>query len=396
MRTPLLSLISAVFLALTLSGCDVGMRELGVSEYGIRLRRLPAILGGGVSNDVINPGELVVVWPWDEVFTLDTKEKTISWSSAGKGTSPQKEDYVHTRALDGNEIALAVTVRYAVSTDSKTLRHIFQNVATSNEEIAEIVSSVARADIRTYMNELETSSFLADRSSEKVVRAPRYQQMEKVQRKMAERLTPWGIELREVSLNNHKFARKLGDGSIDNSYEQKIEEIERLEQETERERLRIASVRQKKREEYNRVLAEVNRAVADADGFKDQAIFIGDSYFEAKSNEAKGIEAAGAAEVEGIIEKVEALAGPGGEELLKMELARNLRESDPKFIVIGKGKTESSDIAVNKLDTNSLIQQLGLIEGLQETRKKPQEGEDQSNFKLKTPSEKEYGDEKAK
>jgi hypothetical protein len=171
-----------------------------------------------------------------------------------------------------------------------------------------------------------------------------------------------------VNLDNFQFERVLPDGSIDTSYQDKLTEIQKLHQDTERERSRIETVKAKKLQELNVAVAKVNRQVAEAQGYKNQSTLRGDGYYQAKTNEAQGILATGQAVAAGLVEQINALSGPGGEAILRLELAKQLQQGDPKFIVMGDGAVGSS-VDVRKVDTNELMNQIGMLEGLQHDRK---------------------------
>jgi hypothetical protein len=180
---------------------------------------------------------------------------------------------------------------------------------------------------------------------------------------MVERLGPYGIEVQRVSLDGYRFERILRDGSVDSSYQEKLTEIQKLREDTEREKLRIDTIRAKKQQEFNETQAGVNRRIAEAEGYKKQAGLRGEAYYEARANEAKAITAQGKAEVEGLIEQINALSGPGAEAILKLELARSLIKSDPKFVVLDSAST-GNGIDVKRLDTNELLTQMGAFEAL--------------------------------
>ncbi len=353
----------------SLSGCQ----NMGATEYGVRFRRMPRFLGGGVARNVVLPVQTVFVMPWESIYRFDTSVRDVSWGVQNaeekrlRGPSPFVEKgYVHTRALDGNEVALAVTVRYRVSTDPVKLVRLVEEVATSDEEVRDLVIAVGRADIRHYMNELRTTAFLDDKS--------RYEAVDKVKSSMEERLKVYGIEVLRVGLDDFRFERQLRDGSIDASYQEKLTEIQKIREDTEREKSRIETVKAKKTQEFNIGQAGVNRKVAEAEGFKKQAELRGDGYLEARSNEAKGILLQGKAEVDGLIEQINALQGPGGEAILKMELAKRLMQGDPKFITLsGKG---SNGLEVTRTDVNELIRAAGVFEGLREDTKGSKSTED--------------------
>ena len=57
--------IAITALALTLIGCDTGFRQMGPTEYGLKFRKIPTVLGGGIADKVISPREMVMVLPWE-------------------------------------------------------------------------------------------------------------------------------------------------------------------------------------------------------------------------------------------------------------------------------------------------------------------------------------------
>lgn len=63
----------------------------------------------------------------------------------------------------------------------------------------------------------------------------------------------------------------------------------------------------------------------------------GISFLASKKNEAEGILAKGKAEGEGLVEQLNALAAPGGEAIVRVELARKLASPAPKIRVVTAG-----------------------------------------------------------
>ncbi len=354
-----------VALLLLLCGCQ----KMESTEYAIRFRRLPPYFFGGIAEHVVTPGETTFLMPWDSLYRFDTSVKDISWGRAQRQTENGKEtetrsDFVHTRALDGNEVALGVTIRYRISPDPEHLKKLVEEVAVDDEGVEDLVSAVGLADLRTYMNRLSTERFLDE--------SERYGAVDTVRSSMQARLAPFGIEILRVNLDDFQFERLGRDGTIDTVYQDKLTEIQKLHQDTERERSRIETVRAKKLQELNNAVAVVNRQVAEAEGYKNQSKLRGEGYYQAKSNEAQGILATGQAEVSGIIEQVNALAGPGGEAILKLELSRQLERSNPQFVLMGEGAQPGS-LEVKRTDTNELLKQIGILESLAKERKAPAE-----------------------
>ncbi len=325
--------------ALLLNGCQ----NLESREYAVRFWKLPPIIGGGVSERIFRPGEVVLDIPVvTKIYRFDAGVRDLSWAE-GKQQGPVK-----TRALDGNEVALSVTVSYKIQPSAQKLTTLVQQVGTTVDDVDRIVRSVARADIRTYMNELETSDFIKDR--------PRYEAIDDVRKNMAERLEPYGIEVLRVNLDGFRF---------DQEYEILLKKIQQKREETGREIERMKTVQALKERELNDAQAEVNQIREEAKGYATQAKIRGDNYLASKKNQAEAIRVKAESEYKALQEQIQALSGPGGESLLKLELAKQLLKSNPRFVVVGKDG-EGGALSVQRLDANQLIDQAGVFEALRE------------------------------
>lgn len=364
----MIKVISALLLLITLSGCT--FEKMGASEYGVVFKRLPRIMLGGVKERVIEPGEMEAVYIWEELYRFDTSVQAITWGALGAGDSVDKEDYVETRALDGNEVGLSFTVRYQI--DPKQVKHILQYVGPTDEDVRRLVWAAARADIRTHMNVLKTGDFFNSEVRDEAVK--------QVKDALNRRLNPEGIVVTRVVYQDHRFERRLADGKFDRSYQKLIDETQTTNQKTEQERKRIATVIAQKRREFNEEKARVNRVVEEARGFKRQSVLRGEGYLEAKQNEANKITEVGIAEVEGLRKQIAALNGPGGKALLRMTLVKELLKNNPKFVVVNSSNTNASGVGfdLNRVDTNVLLEQSGIFagvnEGLSDKPGKPADG----------------------
>lgn len=350
--------LSALVLIVTVSGCDTGLQNMGTTEYGVKFRRLPPIIGGGVGgpNSVASPLETVVVLPWESIYRFDTSPQYLSWGrgmAEGAGQLVQSED-VHTRARDGNEAALKLTVRYRVSPEPSSLVKLVQEVARNDEDVRALVVSAVSSEIRTQMNKLRTAEFRDDKKRNDTV--------DEALKATRATLSQWGIDVEAINLKQYRFVRLLKDGSEDTSYQDRLRDIQEKEQDIEGERSRIETVRAKKRTEYSQAESTYNARVSEAKGYKEQSTYQGDSYFAAKANEAKAITAEGNAEVEGMRKQIAALSGKGGKAMLRLEVAKQLAQADPKFVAVAQEANGALDLS--KTDTNQLIQQLGIVEGL--------------------------------
>jgi len=347
-------------LVVLLTGCDTGLQHMGPTEYGVRFRKLPPILGGGVggASSVAAPLETVVVFPWESVYRFDTSPQYLSW---GRGMADggiaghlvQAED-VHTRARDGNEAALKLTVRYRIAPAPQSLVKLVQEVGTSSEDVRRLVIAVVRSEIRTFMNKLRTAEYRDDKKRNDTV--------DDALSATRAKLSPWGIDVEGVNLKQYRFVRLLKDGTEDTSYQDRLRDIQEKEQDIEGERTRIETVRAKKHAEYSQAESTYNARISEAKGYKEQSSYMGDSYYTAKSNEAKAIMAEGEAEIEGLRQQIAALAGKGGRAMVRLEVAKQLARGEPKFVTVNPG--QAGGLELSKTDVNQLIQQLGIAEGL--------------------------------
>jgi hypothetical protein len=336
---------------------------MGTTEYGVRFRRLPTVLGGGVGDagSVASPLQTVVVFPWESIYRFDTSPQYLSWGrgmgdGGGAHQLVQNED-VYTRVRDGNEAALKLTVRYRIKPDPESLVRLAQSVAKSEEEVRQIVIAVVRSEIRSQMNKLKTSEFRNDKKRNDTVD----ETLAAAQRA----LSPLGIEIEAINLKQYRFVRQLDNGQEDTRYQDRLREIQEKEQDIEGERSRVETMRAKKQKEFSEAQSLFNGRIAEAKGFKEQSTVQGDSYYTARSNEAKAILAEGEAEVTGLTKQIAALSGKGGQAMLRLEVAKQLSKANPRFLALTQGRgANGAGVDLSKTDMNQLITQLGISEGL--------------------------------
>lgn len=346
---------------LALSACDTGVQHMGTTEYGVRFRKLPTFLGGGLgsADSVAHPLQTVVVFPWESIRRFDTSPQYLSWGrgmgEAGGAAQLVQDEDVYTRAKDGNEAALKLTVRYRIKPDPESLVKLVQNVAETENDVRQVVIAVVRSEIRSIMNQLKTSEFRDDKKRNETV--------DEVLQATQGRLGPLGIEVEAINLKQYRFVRPLADDQEDTRYQDRLREIQEKEQDIEGERSRIETVKAKKQKEYSEAESLYNARVSEAKGFKEQSVYQGDSYYTARSNEAKAILAEGNAEVAGLTKQIGALSGKGGQAMLRLEVAKQLAKANPRFVAMNQGSGGAA-VDLSKTDLNQLIGQLGIAEGL--------------------------------
>jgi hypothetical protein len=102
--------------------------------------------------------------------------------------------------------------------------------------------------------------------------------------------------------------------------------------------------------------AEVNRAIAQANGQYQEAVLGADAYFQQQTNLAAATIAEGTAEAASIMKMREAMMNEGGLIQVKMAMADSLRGK--RIVMIPTGNANSFDLQT--LDLNDILRQLGI------------------------------------
>ncbi|NBW41636.1 hypothetical protein EBR25_11645, partial [bacterium] len=340
-------LVAGIFV---FSGCT----RIESRKVGVRFWKLPTYLGGGLSDRMFRAGELAIDYPVvSELYSIDVGLRDLEFSVGNQAA-------LKTRALDGNELILEVTVTFQLSQEKEKLIRLIQEIGKTPEEIESIVRSIARADIRTYMNELRTSEFIDSTSS--------YGALEQVRKKLQERLGPYGFDFKQLKLDRYRF---------DDEYENLLKKIQQLEEDVKRERERRLVIEREIERDKERAIGIKNAVLREAAGYRERRIQDGENYLKEKSNQAQALRAAADAEATALKKQIEAFAGPGGSALVRLELAKRLLENNPRFVVLG-GSDGDDDINVKRLDANQLLEQAKIFEALRDETPKPKAEESQS------------------
>ena len=271
---------------------------------------------------------------WD---VFDTKLQNLEMTySQVRGDRKSRDDLV-LKTIDGNDISLDVIIAYRI--DANKAPHILQYVARDDATLRDkIVRTVARSKPRDIFGELKTEAFyVADAREAQSIKAK--EALQKI-------LGPMGVVVEKVLTNDYRFNPE---------YQKAIEDKKVADQQVEKNK----SAQHAAREEYKRKLeearGEVNKMVADADGqyLKDQ--IEADVYQEQQQLLAKAIQAEGIAEANGIQEMNNALAGSGGEAIVKLRIAEAIQGKRIILLPVSEG-----GMNLKTTDINRLIETLGI------------------------------------
>ena len=347
------SLLMLLVAVSAISGCksvgSIGWGSVEADQAAVKYNLLPPFLGGGISSDIMKPGTGDFLMPWQQLYKVSTGIREIAWEGENK---------LKTRTRDGNSLLLLVNVRYRVNADSASLPILIQKGSLSDEGIGELVATIMRSSVRHHMNELNTEDFLKRDKVEKT-------QIE-IEKAVGAKLDPYGIKIELFKLRDFLF---------DPKYQNLLDNIQATQEHSEEAEQKKATLIAKKEKEMKQIQGEVNRTIAVAKGELQMATIRGTEYLEQKKNATARVEAEGRAKVATIKAKLDSLSGPGGENLLKIEIVKGLVASQPKFVVINNGGGSSSDggsqsLNVQRTDTNNLLNQLGLIDAMSGAREK--------------------------
>jgi regulator of protease activity HflC (stomatin/prohibitin superfamily) len=330
--------IAVVFIAMIawMSGCIP--HTTGETEVGVRTKKFAFLGEKGVEEKVYAPGSTYFFLPFiNDWHTFDTKLQNLEMTIRhGQGDRKKADDLLF-KTIDGNDISLDVIIAYRI--DPEKAPFILQYVATDNRTLREkVVRTITRSKPRDIFGELKTEEFYVAEGRER--------QAKKVKAKLQEIFEPMGVIVEKVLTKDYRFNPK---------YQKAIEDKKIADQSVEKNK----SAQHAAFEEYKRKLeeakGEVNKMVANADGEYQKANIEADVYYEQQKLLAEAIKAEGIAEAKGIREMNDALAGAGGEAMVKLQIAEALQGKRIVLLPVSEG-----GMNLKTTDINQLINTMGL------------------------------------
>ncbi len=328
--------ILGLWLAVSLSGCL--FYSTGETEVGVRTKKFTLWGATGVEEKTYPPGSTYVFLPFiNDWNTFDTKLQNLEMVfERGKGDRAVQDDLLF-KTIDGNDISLDVIIAYRI--DGERAPFVVQQVAENDRNLRDkIVRTIARSKPRDIFGELTTEEFY--------VAEKRELQSQRAKEILQEMLGPMGIVVEKVLTKDYRFNPE---------YQKAIEDKKVADQQVQKNR----SAQHAALEEYKRKLeeakGEVNKLVADADGAYRKAKIEADVYYEQQQLLAEAIKAEGIAEAKGIQEMNRALAGAGGEAMVKLRIAEALQGKRILLLPVSEG-----GMNLKTTDINRLIETMGV------------------------------------
>ncbi|MFV1957603.1 MAG: SPFH domain-containing protein [bacterium] len=329
-------LIPVLFASLLVSGC--WPHTTGPTEVGVRTVKLGIFGKRGVESTYYAPGSTYFFMPiindWNTFdLNLQTMEMTFD---PRKGDLRARDDLLF-KTIDGNDISLDVIIQYRIVPDKAP--YILQYVAENDDLLRQnVVRAIVRSRPRDIFGELETEEFYI---SEK-----RQDKAEKSRAALNEILNPYGVNVERVSTKDYRF---------NPAYQQAIEDRKVAEQLAEKNKAQARAVLEDFLRQVQDAQGEVNKVVAEADGEFERSKLQADAYFQQQKSIAQAIKVEGEADAKGIRAMNEALAGTGGEIMVKLKIAEALQGKRIILLPMSEG-----GINLKTTDINDLLKIYGL------------------------------------
>ncbi len=336
MRSFKLFLLLAIMSSFLLTGC--WPHQAGPTEVGVRTVKLGIFKSRGVEEKYYAPGKTYFFMPIiNEWNTFDTKLQTMEMTFDPKRGDLRARDDLLFKTVDGNDISLDVIIQYRI--DAAKAPYILQNVAEDDLILRQkIVRAVVRSVPRDIFGELQTEGFY--------ISGQRQAKAEKVKEALNSILGPMGVVVAKVSTKDYRFPP---------AYQQAIEDRKIADQQAEKNKSQAKAAEEEYRRKVADAQGQVNRVVAEADGEFERAKLQADAYFQQQESIGKAITAEGVADAKGIKAMNDALGGPGGEILVKLQIAEALKGKKIYLLPVSEG-----GINLKTTDINDLLKVYGL------------------------------------
>ncbi|MEJ5376780.1 MAG: prohibitin family protein [bacterium] len=331
MRSPWRKLtVLCMPLLFALTGCYP--YSTGPTEVGVRTIKLGILRSPGVEQRAYEPGATYWFVPFiNDWHTFDTKIQVLEMTlQPGRGDREGRDDLLF-KTIDGNDLSLDVIISYRIN--PAMAPHILAFVARSDEELREsLVRTVTRSSPRDIFGELRTEQlYVAEERAKKAAQAKEV---------LNHILNPYGIIVENVLTKDYRF---------NPAYEKAIEDRKVADQLAEKAKSETRAAQEEWLQKLQEAIGKVNQMVAKADGDYLQAKIEADAYYDKQQMLAKAIRAEAEAEARGLEEMTKALAGKGGETLLKLKVAENLQNKPILLIPVSGGGLDLRTTDINRL-----------------------------------------------
>lgn len=318
-----------VFAALVLSGCSASTES---TEVGVRTGKIGLFGGRGVFEEVYPQGGTYFFFrPASDFRVFDVGLQNLEMLRHPQGP----DDSLRFKTIDGNDVSVNVTIAWSI--DPTMAPSVLQFVGGSTAEVQnKFVRPIARTIVRDVLNQLSSEEYYqADR---------RFQMAEEARNRLNHYLRSEGILVEQVLLGEHRF---------NPVYEQTIRDKKVAEQEASRLRSETEAAFEEMKRDLERAKGTVAKRLEEARGEAEKRRLEADAIFFERQQQAEAILAEKRSRAEGLEARAKALAGSGGRNMVKLEVARALEGKDILFL-------PSGGLDLRRTDVNELLQAYGV------------------------------------
>ncbi|HMV68848.1 MAG TPA: SPFH domain-containing protein [Myxococcota bacterium] len=314
-------------------GCTAGTES---TEVGVRVVNV-GLWGKGVQPDVYPAGGTYFFFrPFSDWYTFDTAIQNLIMVREQQSGDRAGDDSLRFKTVDGNDVSVNVTLSWRIIPERTP--YLLQFVGGDAGEVEEeLVRPTSRAVIRDVLNQLTSESYYqADL---------RFQMSEEARARLNAVLEPEGVRIEQVVFGEHRF---------NDEYEQTIRDKKVAEQEAERLVSETEAGAEEMKRDLEKAKGEVSKAIEKALGAGEQRRLEADAIWFKRQKEADALFAEKQARAEGLMARAKALAGAGGDKMVKLEIARALQGKDLVFVPAGGG------MDLRTTDMNTLLEAYGV------------------------------------
>lgn len=295
----------------------------------------------------------VLYYPFiQDIYILDRPEQVLKMTSSNISKEYPRGNPVVVRSIDGGDIALDITIQYRIIPEMAN-----DVILTSGKALAfklKWLYDYGRTICRYTYGELSINEFPES--------SRRDEKSEKAASEINDMINRYGIMVTSVNVLDYRYYRE---------YAEKIQERRLADKEIEEQKAMTAAAKRNKEKvvieetkkmevEIARFQGELDKRILEAEGkaarirnnadtYLLRSKIDGDAEFERLANQAKAVFAQKKAEAGGILELKNALEGPGGRNLVKMEYAKRLKEATISGTPVLKASKELPQIRMRDI-----------------------------------------------
>ncbi|MFC1745730.1 SPFH domain-containing protein [Candidatus Riflebacteria bacterium] len=313
---------------LMLQGCVTPV-VIGADEAGLKLNTIT-----GNTSIIKSSGTFFQKWYIEKIYIIKRSEYNLEMTGDVNRGDARGRDDCRVKTFDGSDVYVDVSFTYRIVLDN--ILEVLRYTGYTDRYLRDLnikdkwIRPYARCRIREEFGRLSTEQFYDARQRQVMA--------EKTMVRLNKDLNQHGIIITNVNIQDFRFYKK---------YEDKIREKKSADQSVEREKSkkRAALEEQKRQKVFEQKKVEVKIAdfkgnlrqqfllaegkarekVVQAEAYAYSRKKAGDAGFYRAKNEAKQILELGKAESNALKQQVNAMAGAGGKNLLRLEYARKMK-----------------------------------------------------------------------